>query len=92
MFGPLGSLVNWLSPTPVTGGVETGLENIKNLSEEASYFFNVRIDSFFECYSSIAHQILDIDLTGRVLIGPWLYAASAFESSFASKLETRCKF
>jgi hypothetical protein len=36
--------------------------------------------------------ILDIDLTGRVLIGPWLYAASAFESSFASKLETRCKF
>jgi hypothetical protein len=35
MFGPLGSLVNWLNPTPVTGGVEKGLENIKNLSEEA---------------------------------------------------------
>lgn len=35
MFGPLGSVVNWLNPKPVTGGVEKGLENIKNLSEAA---------------------------------------------------------
>lgn len=35
MFGPLGSLVNWLNPTPVSNGVEKGLENIKNLSEAA---------------------------------------------------------
>ena len=35
MFGPLGSLVNWLNPFPVTNGVEKGLENIKNLSVNA---------------------------------------------------------
>jgi hypothetical protein len=35
MFGPLGSMVNWLNPAPVTEGVEKGLENIKKLSEGA---------------------------------------------------------
>ena len=36
MFGPLGSMVVWLNPTPVTNGVEKGLENIKTLSEAAN--------------------------------------------------------
>jgi hypothetical protein len=35
MFGILGSTIHYLNPKPVTGGVETGLANIKRLSEEA---------------------------------------------------------
>ena len=36
MYGVLGSAVNWYNPTPVTEGVEKGLENIKRLSEAAA--------------------------------------------------------
>ena len=34
MFGVLGSVIHFFNPKPVTNGVETGLANIKRLSEE----------------------------------------------------------
>ena len=33
MFGLLGSLVNWMNPVVVSGGVEKGLENMKKIAE-----------------------------------------------------------